>query len=221
MWVVKLGGSLARGPELRPWLKVLSGERSGRRTSPQGGTALRERGLVIVPGGGPFAERVRELQDEYAFDNASAHHMGILAMEQYGRMLAALEPGLVPVSSVSAIRDALRSGGVPVWMPARMTAGRADIPRHWGVTSDSLAAWLAGRIRASLLILVKSVEPPSSFGNGAVPLSALQEVNLVDKSFAQFVAKGDFEVRCVGPSGGDDLLRALEDGVGPGVRVEA
>ena len=34
-------------------------------------------------------------------------------------------------------------------------ARRPDIPWSWNVTSDSLAAWLAGELPASRLVLVK------------------------------------------------------------------
>ena len=43
-WVVKLGGSVASSPFLEDWLRTLAG--GGGR-------------LVVIPGGGPFAEAVR------------------------------------------------------------------------------------------------------------------------------------------------------------------
>ena len=144
--VVKLGGSLFRSKELDAWLSEIA--RVGKGLA------------VLVPGGGPFADRVREAQAHWAFDDGTAHHLAILAMEQYGRMLAGLEPALATCDSSEAIRAALDQGRVPVWMPSRMCLGRPEIPESWEVTSDSLALWLAGEIGASRVILIKAKAPP-------------------------------------------------------------
>src|SRR3546814_1733087 len=87
LWVVKLGGSLAGGPELTGWLDALAA----------GGGSI-----VLVPGGGPFADAVRTMQRRWSFGDATAHHLALLAMEQYGLMLAGLQPVLRPAASRAA-----------------------------------------------------------------------------------------------------------------------
>src|SRR5262249_61715091 len=72
--------------------------------------------------------------------------MALLAMEQYGRMLCGLQPGLAPAASLAAIERTRRAGSVPVWMPARLALSRPEIAATWDITSDSLAAWLAGAL---------------------------------------------------------------------------
>lgn len=148
LWVVKIGGSLEQAPELRPWLNVLAQAGAGR--------------VVVVPGGGRFADAVREAQARWQFDDAAAHRMAILAMEQYGCMLAALEPRLVPAGTLPAMRQALVDRQAVLWQPSPMTLDDPDagIPADWHMSSDSLAAWLAGRLGAHQLALVKSVAPP-------------------------------------------------------------
>lgn len=204
MWVVKLGGSLAFSADLPAWLEVLSQPRGRRR--------------VIVPGGGPFADGVREAQRRRAFPDDAAHRMAVLAMEQYGLMLSALAPGLRPAATLGEIRAIHDEGKVPVWMAARMTAGRDDIPARWEVTSDSLAAWLARELGAGLLVLVKSGEPPAGKG-GAVSVTELQRAGLVDAALPSFLRGRAFPVRCVGPRGHQAMARALEGGAAPGVLV--
>ena len=76
--------------------------------------------------------------------------MAVLAMEQYGLMLAGLCPALVPVSSAAALLRAARRGDIPLWMPSRMVIERGDIPGFWEVTSDSLAAWLASYLKGEM-----------------------------------------------------------------------
>jgi len=131
--VVKLGGSFAYSTRLHDWIETLAAC-AGR--------------VVVVPGGGPFADAVRAAQQKMHFDDRAAHHMAILAMEQFGRALISLNDRLTPTETAAAIHENLAVGFVPVWMPARMVLDYSAISPSWDVTSDSLAAWLAGRIGA-------------------------------------------------------------------------
>src|SRR5260221_6528865 len=143
--VVKLGGSLAFAAALTDWLAALA---SGRGRA------------VLVPGGGPFADQVREAQRRRPFDDATAHRMALLAMEQYGLLLCGLHPALRPAKSRAEIAWLRRQGLVPVWLPSAMALGQPEIEESWDVTSDSLAAWLAGALGLRQLVLVKSAPPP-------------------------------------------------------------
>jgi len=203
MWVVKIGGSLAASSELSAWLAALAGPRKVP--------------LVVVPGGGPFADAVRRAQRRHGFDDRTAHLMALLATEQFGLMLCALGPGLVPAATLEAIRAAQGRGEVPVWMAAAMTADRPEIAASWDVTSDTLAAWLAGQMRAEALLLVKSAPPPQG------PLSAdgLAAAGLVDAAFPRMARGTGFAVRLLGPGDRDALVQGLAAGALPGVALAA
>jgi len=191
--IVKLGGSLASSPSLRAWLDVCAGAGAGR--------------MAIVPGGGPFADAVRAAQRQWGFDGARAHRMALLAMEQYGQMLIGMQPALVAADSASAIGHAVARGEVPVWMPSAMVLARADIPASWSVTSDSLAAWLARELHATLLVLVKSVE----ITEARAALTALVERGWVDAEFPRFAAAAGCPVRILGGEDQPVLARMLAD----------
>lgn len=192
MWVVKLGGSLASDPALlRRWAEALAADGVGK--------------VVVVPGGGPFADRVRESQDKLGFSDAVAHRMAILAMEQFGLMLAGLAPGLTPAATEDAIREVLRRGGVPVWLPAAMTVGRTDIPESWDVTSDSLAAWLARRLDAERLVLVKSCAVPQ----GEASPEELRRLGVVDAAFPDFMRGAGFSALALSSHGREAFRAAL------------
>ena len=81
--------------------------------------------------------------------------MAVQAMEQFGLMMTGIEPRLAPVRDRAQIENALASGRVAVWLPRDMMREHDGIPRCWGVTSDSLAAWLAHSLAARHLLLVK------------------------------------------------------------------
>ena len=169
-WVVKLGGSLFTSGQLPRWLDVIADAGAGK--------------VVIVPGGGPWADEVRRAQMREGFDDRTAHRKALRAMEQYARVLADMRPNLVPAMSVAAIHDILCSGQIAVWMPHAMVVAEAAIPENWEVTSDSLAAWLASRLAASGVLLVKSLQIDG-------PQPAIEEMMLrgwVDSAFAKFTS---------------------------------
>jgi len=166
--VLKLGGSLARAAELPNWLSSCA-DLGGR--------------LVIVPGGGPYADAVRGVQALWEFSDAQAHAMALSAMELYAQQLCAMEPRLVTAASRDAIRQVLAEGGVPVWLPRVMVLADPGIPQDWSATSDSLAAWLAARLAARLLILVKRIEA------GSGDFAALAAAGVVDAAFPSFAAR--------------------------------
>ena len=192
--VVKLGGSLATAGTLRSWLSVIDENGRGR--------------CVVVPGGGVFADAVRSAQQRLAFSDAAAHAMALLAMEQYARLLADDRPSWRLCASVEDIDAALAARHVAVWLPRAMVMSDADVAASWDVASDSLAAWLARRLRARHLVLVKSAPMPPP------PLSParLAELGLVDAAFPAYIAKAGCSLGYCGPGDGPRLAEALRLG---------
>jgi dihydroneopterin aldolase len=171
--VVKLGGSHAFSPHLTDWLAALA-RCAGR--------------VVVVPGGKPFSDTVRAAQPRIGFDDRAAHHMALLAMTQYGCALASLHPGYVLAESLAAIRRARRDRQVAIWSPVRMALRATDVAASWEVTSDSLAAWLAGRLGAGRLLLVKHIAPPEH----AVSAEELVAQGIVDPAFPAMMGSACF-----------------------------
>jgi len=199
--IVKLGGSHAFSQHLTRWLDVLV-LASGR--------------VVIVPGGGPFADAVRAAQPTIGFDDRAAHCMALLAMEQFGSALAGLRPALRIAETTAAIRTALRAGAVPVWAPTRMVLRAKEVPWCWDVTSDSLGAWLAGALGANLLLLVKSIETPQA----PVRAADLAARGIVDACFPRFLEASGAQAYIAGASEHAAFAAALGAGSLPGTRIE-
>ena len=189
--VLKLGGAQARGPWLDAWLDAIA--------------ALAGR-IVVVPGGGPFADAVRAQQSLIGFDDEAAHDMAMLAMAQFGRALVGMRPGFVLVEEEAALRATLAQRRTPVWAPLRM-ASAAGLTSSWDTTSDSLAAWLAGRLEASRLILVKNGEAASA--------QALAARGVVDPDFPAYLAAARVPAYLAGPERPGLLAAALEGEILP------
>lgn len=200
MWVVKLGGSLADSPDLTAWLDALTGIRA-----------------VAVPGGGPFADAVRQAQGRWRFDERTAHDMAILAMRQYGRMLAGLRPELATASEPARLAELARERAA-LWLPCPDALNAAGIPPSWDITSDSLAAWLARELGARHLLLVKAFSPAA--GDVGIACERLIERGTIDPAFRDFGARGGFDVWLCGARDHMHVPTDLECPQRPFVRVK-
>lgn len=184
--VVKLGGSLAENDRVGGALDIVA--RAVRR-------------VVVVPGGGPFADVVREAQVSHQFSNEAAHRMAILAMHQMAELLMDLQPRLKGADSAAAMRAIWRNGEIPVWLPHKMCEDDNEIPADWSITSDGLAARLAERLRCNHLVLVKSCNAPAK--SSAFDLA---RAGIVDQVFPAIVGRSKIDWVVVGP--GEEVMLA-------------
>jgi len=176
MLVVKLGGSLLTSG----WLKLCLDKLEQR--------CAVER-IVIVPGGGVFADKVRDLQKTFRFNDNIAHEMAILAMQQMALLIKGLKPNFELTGSASEISTQLNHKLCNIWSPTVAELDRAGIKSSWDVTSDSLSAWLANKLGAEELILVKSVTIPNNFD-----VLKLAQSKIVDASLQDFTHQTAFKL---------------------------
>jgi aspartokinase-like uncharacterized kinase len=179
--VVKLGGNLLKNAEeFDRVLGVLADVGRARR-------------LLIVPGGGPFADAVRAVDARVRLSDDAAHWMAILAMDQYAHLIAERLAHSALVTGAVEIGHAQSSARIPVLAPYRWLREADPLPHSWDVTSDSIAAWCAQAVGAPQLVLIK-------------PRGA-SEGNLVDRYFSQALAPG-VSSACVPADEVDGLLIA-------------
>jgi 5-(aminomethyl)-3-furanmethanol phosphate kinase len=102
---------------------------------------------------------------------------------------------------------------VPIWSPVEMVLQAADIPASWEVTSDSLAAWLAGRIGTARLLLVKH----GAFAGEPIAAADLVARGVVDPAFPRYLAASRAQAFIVAA---DDPM-AVAEAVGQGRTIGA
>jgi aspartokinase-like uncharacterized kinase len=141
--VVKVGGGLSAMPGALDAVAAALTE-SGRRHR-----------LLVVPGGGPFADAVRAFERRERLSADAAHWMAILGMDQYAQVLAERIAGAALVEEPGALGTVLPGAGVAVLAPYRWLRAADVLPHTWGATSDSVAAFVAGALDAVRLVLVK------------------------------------------------------------------
>jgi 5-(aminomethyl)-3-furanmethanol phosphate kinase len=155
--VIKIGGGLLGVPGALEAVCATVGA-MGRREP-----------IVVVPGGGPFADVVRELDRGDGLSADAAHWMAILAMDQYAHLLAERIDGAALVEESGTIAGVLAAGRVVVLAPSRWLRAADPLPHSWDATSDSVAAFVAGALDASRLVLVKPAEVGEDGVDGCFP----------------------------------------------------
>ena len=191
--VLKVGGALGRDGDGLRALCTAIGEAAARHP------------LLVVPGGGRFADAVRDEDERFGLAATTHHRMAILAMDQFGLMLADLVPGAGVCEDLESAAALMRDHRAAILLPSKLALAAADLPASWDVTSDSIAAWVAGRARARRVVLLKA--NPGATG--------------VDAHFATALGAARVEGWIVG---GDDparLVELLDTGATAGIRVSA
>jgi 5-(aminomethyl)-3-furanmethanol phosphate kinase len=202
--VVKVGGGV--GDDALPALCATLGE-LGRRHP-----------LIVVPGGTGFADAVREADRRFGLQAATAHRMAILGMEQFGWLLSDLIPGAVRCTDLPRAA----AGRTTVLLPAALPLDA--LPASWDVTSDSIAAWIAGQVGAGRLVLVKGIDglyadwPPRGepLARLTVAELAAQRTAGVDAYLPTLLQGTHFETWVIGPA---RMAELLDRGTTVGTRV--
>jgi aspartokinase-like uncharacterized kinase len=159
--VIKIGGGLSRVPGALDRICAGVAELS------------REHALVVVPGGGPFSDAVRAFDTAVGLSADAAHWMAILGMDQYAQVLVDRIAGALLVEEPGEVAGVVSAGRVAVLAPARWMRSADVLPHSWSVTSDSIAAFVAGALGAGRLALIKPGEsdlPVDPYFQTALPL---------------------------------------------------
>jgi aspartokinase-like uncharacterized kinase len=209
--VIKVGGGLGReaGDDALRALCTTLGELGVRHP------------LLVVPGGAGFADAVREADRRFGLRAEAAHRMAILGMEQFGWLLSELIPGAERGAGV----DVPRAGRTRVLLPAGVPLG--ELPASWQVTSDSIAAWVAVRIAARRLVLIKDVDGLfAEWPARGEPLAHLTVGELaalpaggVDEYLPTVLERASFETWVISGREPERLARLLECGTTAGTRI--
>ncbi|MHC1601451.1 MAG: amino acid kinase family protein [Candidatus Nezhaarchaeales archaeon] len=186
--VIKIGGSLCKYPkELKELCQGLS-------------RWLRSRKCILTPGGGPFADLIRQVQRDYALSDDVAHEMALLAVDQYGLMLSSIIDGSMPVRTIAEAKR-LTPGIIPILLPSHVIMSLDLLEHSWSAGSDCIAAAIARACNANKLVLIKDVDgvyEPSMPSNilAEVSLSRIEQMKTCLDPFLPRVLKGS-SIECI------------------------
>jgi aspartokinase-like uncharacterized kinase len=191
--VIKVGGSLAEDPErLRALCHKLS-------------ELAKKYALIVVPGGGKFADAVREYDRRFALSSNASHKMAILGMDQFGLLLSSIMPNSHVFRQLKNAKERSEAKAVPILLPSHLMFQEDPLVNSWDVTSDSIAAYVAGRVNAEKVVLVTDVDgvftsDPKKFSDAklieklsAKKLSTLNQRTSVDRYLPNLLLKAKID----------------------------
>ena len=178
--VVKIGGSLFDHPRLaEAWNEWLS--REPRKTT------------IIIAGGGPYADLVRDWDQQFLLGEETAHWMCVASMNVTATLLQQRLHGVSLIDEWQALGEWIASGkphattvfSVESFLKTIEEDLPGDpLPRSWAVSSDSIAARVAEAVEAEELILGKSTSVSSTSD-----WQQLSVEGFVDRYFAEIATR--------------------------------
>lgn len=140
--------------------------------------------VLLVPGGGAFADAVRAADRHHDLGAATAHWLAWRAVSLSAHLLAALVPDSRVVASMDDAGQCWRQQQTPILDAHAFASGEETgpgrLPASWDVTSDSLAARAASVLAADRLVLLKSTPAPEN-----IDLPEAGRLGIVDSYFSE------------------------------------
>jgi aspartokinase-like uncharacterized kinase len=214
--VLKIGGSLSRGdglPILCREIRCL-GERYR---------------ILVVPGGGEFADQVRTASTRFKLSETIAHCMALSAMDQYGYLLNHLIAGSYLTAELTAACRATEAGKVSILLPSAPVLQYSGLPHSWHVTSDTISAWVTHQANCRRLVLLKDVDgllgaaPAKEFPAALIPELTLDQLaersGGVDEYLSCFLTDAHLETWVINGLCPERIAELLEKGHTTGTRI--
>ena len=134
-WIVKLGGSLFPENALK-FCKSLIGKK-----------------VVVICGGGEFANKIRGYDEEIGFSSTTSHKTAILCMDIIGMLLADKMNDAEAIYSLEDAKKVLDECKLPVLLPSKLFEYLDPLEHSWKVTSDSISVYIAWLLKTKILIV--------------------------------------------------------------------
>ena len=205
--VVKIGGSLIQeAPELIDRLVEEFGSGNQGKVSDKLTPERTPFSILIVPGGGLFADAVRRAGEIFGLGDDAAHWMAILGMEQY----ACYMQDKTYARSTDSIKEI--SCGVSILFPYRLLKEEDPLPHSWDVTSDTIAAWVAKQTES---LFIKATDVDGIFREGKLAreifTSDLPEnfESCIDPALPEFLQKNNMECQIINGKFPERVIQAV------------
>ncbi|MHA1670107.1 MAG: amino acid kinase family protein [Promethearchaeota archaeon] len=112
--------------------------------------------IIVVPGGGTFANFVRSLDLKLNLGDEKSHWMAIHAMDFNGQKLATRYKQIEIIEEIEDINKKRRV--FAIFLPFKYLKNNDFLPHNWQVTSDSIALYLAHELNFECVYLIKDVD---------------------------------------------------------------
>jgi aspartokinase-like uncharacterized kinase len=112
--------------------------------------------IIVIPGGGTLANFVRSLDDILEIGDDLAHWIAIYSMNYNGIILNRKYPNLESIDKLKTFQDAKQM--FCIFLPYSFLREDDTLPHNWDVTSDSIALYVANKLKLSQCFLIKNID---------------------------------------------------------------
>jgi len=112
--------------------------------------------IILIPGGGSFANFIRNAHSELKFTEELAHWMGIISMNYNGLELNKQFPKLEVTEDFNRLKNLKKN--FCLFLPFQFLKDNDKLPHSWDTTSDSITLFLAKELGLNECFLIKDVD---------------------------------------------------------------
>jgi len=117
--------------------------------------------ILLIPGGGSYANFIRKIDEELKLGDDLAHWMAVYSMNYNGIELNRKYPKLECIEELEKFQDAKKK--FCIFLPYTYLRKNDTLPHKWDVSSDSIALYFAYKLQLNRCFLIKDVEGIYSF----------------------------------------------------------
>ncbi|WP_457613931.1 [5-(aminomethyl)furan-3-yl]methyl phosphate kinase [Methanocaldococcus sp.] len=144
MHLIKIGGSLTYDAE--PLLKTLKSYAKEKNKK-----------IVIIPGGGEFANVVRNIDKALNISNSLSHKLAIKCMDLIGEVYAEIGD-IKAYDTLFDLKREIEKEKIAILLPSKILLS-TDIAEHsWAITSDSLSLYIGKLLDVREVIIATDVD---------------------------------------------------------------
>ena len=144
MHIVKIGGSLTY--DAKPLLKALKSYAKENNKK-----------IVIIPGGGEFANVVRKIDKALNISNSLSHKLAIKCMDLIGEVYAEIG-NIKAYDTLFNLKREIEKEKIAILLPSKILLS-TDIAEHsWAITSDSLSLYIGKLLDVREVIIATDVD---------------------------------------------------------------
>ncbi|MCS3900520.1 [5-(aminomethyl)furan-3-yl]methyl phosphate kinase [Methanococcus voltae] len=171
--------------------------------------------LLIIPGGGNFANNVREIYDKTNLSNDGAHKLATLCTDLTGMYMGDIS-NIKTANNVYDVKNMFKNDDLLIFLPSNLILSTDELPRSWDVTSDSFAGYLAKLLKCGKLIIATDVDgiynkyPEGKLLN-TINAKSIKGFTSIDKYLPEFICSSNFECYVVNGNFPERIINILEN----------
>jgi aspartokinase-like uncharacterized kinase len=112
--------------------------------------------VIIIPGGGSYANFIRKIYNDLKFTDELAHWMSIISMNYNGIEIGKKFPKLEVFEDFNDLKK--KGKTFSMFLPYKFLKENDKLPHNWQVTSDSITLFIAKKVGLNECFLIKDVD---------------------------------------------------------------